>query len=157
MGYLQDEVVLGVVYARQGEVVAAERLGYMLEEAFGGIADDCGEEIVYATLGSVASSSVRDLVNVIVKEDEASRIRLAELWNTARTEKGIDEASLLAYVDQTAQLLDESQTLNFLRWKIMNEKIQQNPVIHGSYEAEVEAIKTYLKQRLPKMDYLIGK
>jgi hypothetical protein len=60
-------------------------------------------------------------------------------------------------VDQTAELLDESQTLNFLRWKIMNEKIQQNPVIHGSYEAEVEAIKTYLKQRLPKMDYLIGK
>lgn len=115
------------------------------------------DDYIYATLGSVASSSVRDLVNVIVKDDEASRIRLAELWNTARTEKGIDEASLLAYVDQTAELLDESQTLNFLRWKIMNEKIQQNPVIHGSYEAEVEAIKTYLKQRLPKMDYLIGK
>ena len=79
------------------------------------------DDYIYATLGSVASSSVRDLVNVIVKDDEASRIRLAELWNTARTEKGIDEASLLAYVDQTAQLLDESQTLNFLRWKIMNE------------------------------------
>lgn len=113
-------------------------------------------DFIYATKGSVASASVRDFVNVIVKEDEAARQRLVEIWNQVRTEGDINETSLLAYVDEIAKLLNESQALNFKRWNIMNEKIQQNPVIHGSYEGEVNAVKSFLKHRVPKMDTLIG-
>ena len=112
-------------------------------------------DYIYATKGSVASASVRELVNVIVKQDEVARQRLIELWDTACAENGIDEASLHAYIDQTKDLLNESQALNFKRWNIMNEKVQKNPVIHGSYQGEVDAIKTYLKHRIPKMDELI--
>lgn len=113
------------------------------------------DDYIYATKGSVASESVRNLVNVIVKEDEAARQRLVELWEVACREQGIDEASLLAYVDEVAELLKESQALNFIRWDIMNEKVQQNPVIYGSYEGEVNALKNYLKHRIPKMDELV--
>lgn len=114
-------------------------------------------DYIYATKGSVASESVRSMVNVIVKEDEAARQRLLELWNSARDEGGINETSLLAYVDEIAELLDESQKLNFYRWNILNEKIQQNPVVYGNYQGEVNAVKTYLKHRLPRMDQLIGR
>ncbi len=115
------------------------------------------DDYIYATKGSVASESVRKMVNVIVKDDVEARNRLLELWNEARDQKGIDETSMLEYIDKTAELLNESQKLNFLRWNILNTKVHQNPYALGSYAAEVDALKNYMKARIPKMDGFIGR
>lgn len=114
-------------------------------------------DYIYAAKGSVASEAVRRMVNRIVKEDEGARQRLLELWNEARDGKGIDEASLLDYVDQTAELLDESQKLNFLRWDILSERVHENPQASGSYEGEVAIVKNFIRKRLPQMDGFIGR
>lgn len=113
-------------------------------------------DFVYATVGSVASSSIRDMVNAIVKNDNAARQRLIELWQIARTQQGIDEASMLEYIDQTAELLDESQKLNFLRWDILSQRVHENPQASGSYQGEVNIVKNFMTKRIPKMDILIG-
>ena len=60
------------------------------------------------------------------------------------------------YVDALAEMLDESQKLNFLRWPIMNQMVHQNPVISGNYKREVERVKSYLKDRFSDLDKLIG-
>ena len=99
---------------------------------------------------------MRDIANRIVKEDPAARQRLVEMWKTARTEQNITAESLLEYIDQPAALLDEAQTLHFLRWKILNQKVHENPQAAGSYEGEVEVLKNYISKRVPKMDILIG-
>lgn len=112
-------------------------------------------DFIYATVGSVASESVRNMVNVIIKKDEAARQRLLELWNIARSEQGIDETSLLAYVDQTVALLNESQKLNFFRWDILNQRVHENPQALGSYEKEVDVVKNFINKRVSKMDVLI--
>ena len=114
-------------------------------------------DFIYATVGSVASESVRNMVNVIIKKDEAARQRLLELWNIARNEQGIDEASLLDYVNQTAELLDESQRLNFLRWDILSQRVHENPQALGAYEKEVDVVRNFINKRVPKMDALIGR
>lgn len=114
-------------------------------------------DYIYATEGSVASESVRDMVNTIVKRDETAGQRLLELWNIARTEQGIDEASLLAYIDETVELLNESQVLNFKRWQILSELVHENPQASGTYQGEVEIVKNYVNKRIPKMDTFIGR
>jgi flagellar biosynthesis/type III secretory pathway chaperone len=96
------------------------------------------------------------MANVIVKKDTAARQRLIEMWNKARTEQGIDSEALLEYIDQTAQLLNESQKLNFKRWDILNQRVHENPQAAGSYEGEVAILKNYISKRVPKLDTLIG-
>ncbi|MDO5496838.1 MAG: CotH kinase family protein [Alistipes sp.] len=111
-------------------------------------------DFIYATKGSVASESVRNMVNRIIKEDTAARERLIEIWDGMRS-SNLTEESLLEYVSQTAALLEESQQLNFKRWKILNEQVHQNYQALGSYSAEVYVIKNYIRQRLTTMDSLI--
>lgn len=112
-------------------------------------------DFLYTTQVNLASETMRHIANVIIKKDQAARKRLIELWENARQNQRIDEASLLEYIDQTAELLNESQTLNFLRWKILNERVHENPQATGSYEGELEVLKNYITKRIPKMDILI--
>ena len=113
-------------------------------------------DFLYTTSVNLASETVREIANVIVKKDVAARKRLIELWEKARKEQGINVTSLLEYIDQTAQLLNEAQRLNFKRWKILDQLVHENPQAAGSYEGELEILKNYISKRVPKMDVLIG-
>lgn len=108
-------------------------------------------DYIYASAGSVASGSVRDLVNRLVKKDPEARARLVELWDQARPAL----ENLNDYVDQTAALLDESQQLNFKRWPILNTMVHQNPKAYGSYAGEVNNVKNYISRRLTRFDELV--
>ena len=114
-------------------------------------------DYIFASKGSVASEAMRQMVNRIVKEDEGARQRLLELWSEARNTKGIDETSLLEYVDKMVELLNESQKLNFLRWNILSERVHENPQASGSYEGEVAIVKNFIRKRLPQLDGFIGR
>lgn len=112
-------------------------------------------DFIYYEKGSCASDAVKQMVNRIVREDMAARNELIATWNEAKL-NGIDEASLLEYVEDTATLLEESQRLNFLRWPILDQWVHMNFQALGSYEAEVGTVKTYIKERIPKLDELIN-
>ena len=106
---------------------------------------------IYATKGSVAADAVRNMVTRIVKSDPDAHARLIEIWEEVKPSL----ANLNEYVDQTAALLDESQSLNFRRWPIMNQRVHQNPRAWGSYSAEVRVVKDYITGRLTKVDELV--
>ena len=110
-------------------------------------------DYIYRTKGSVASGSVRQIVDRIVKNDQSARTRLITLWDAS---KG-NLSGLNDYVDKTAALLEESQQLNFKRWPIMNQTVHQNPRIEGSYSGEVKRVKDYITARLTKFDQLVNK
>lgn len=113
-------------------------------------------DFVYASSSSSAAHyEVRNMVNRIIKEDAQARARLIEMWTEMR-QKHFTEESLLHFIDKTAALLDESQQLNFKRWRILDAVVHQNVQALGSYEAEVNAVKSYIQKRLPKMDQLIN-
>lgn len=113
-------------------------------------------DFLYTTSVNLASETVREMANVIVKKDISARKRLVELWEKVRKEQGINATSLLEYIDRTAQLLNESQRLNFKRWDILNYQVHENPQAAGSYEGELEVLKNYISKRVPKLDVLIG-
>ena len=112
-------------------------------------------DYIYCTRGSVASSAVKRMVSRIVKEDPKAKERLIELWEEA-CDKG-NLTGLNTYVDETAALLQESQTLNFIRWPILTRRVHQNYQALGSYSAEVETVKNYIDGRLQHFDELIRK
>ena len=82
---------------------------------------------------------------------------MAAMWNNARASRGITTESLLAYIDSTAQELMQSQRLNFMRWPILNQKVQVNPRAGGSYEVELGWLKEYLENRVAWLDDFINR
>ena len=58
-------------------------------------------------------------------------------------------------VDEMEDMLQESQELNFKRWKILNEKVHENYQALGSYTAEVETVRNYITKRLESLESLI--
>ena len=82
---------------------------------------------------------MKQLVNQIIK-DATGKAEMKAIWGKTR-EKDLTAEKFNAYIEAQAQMLQESQQLNFIRWPIMNTLVHQNPRTWGSYEAEVENVK----------------
>ena len=109
-------------------------------------------EYIYVWKGSAASDAVKNMVTRIVKEDPAAKARLIEIWEAALA-NGLSD--LTADLDAYAEMLKESQALNFKRWKILNQYVHMNFQALGSYDAEVKFVRDYITARLTKFDQLI--
>ena len=110
-------------------------------------------DYIYVSKGSVASDSVRNMVTRIVKNDPQAKARLLEIWYDAKPQL----EALVDLVDEKALMLDESQSLNFKRWNIMDLLVHENFKIHGSYEAEVKNVRDYISNRLVSLENLMKK
>lgn len=106
--------------------------------------------------GGYVMGNMRDFVNRIVVDDAAARDDIADLWRWARIECGVTESEMIALVDDYADELAESQYLNFLRWPILRQRVHQNVQALGSYKAEVEWVRTFIRNRIAWMDSKIG-
>ena len=108
------------------------------------------------TSGSAAGNgNMRSFVSRILS-DKAAKQRLVEIWSDARERDLITAESFVAYVDSTAQVLDASQKLNFIRWPILNSPVHQNVKAYGSYEAEVEVVRNYCCERIAWIDNFLS-
>lgn len=82
--------------------------------------------------------------------------RMRRLWNDARYNRGLTLEALNAFLDSMQTEVYESQKLNFTRWPIMNQIVNQNYQITGSYEGEMKVVRDFLAYRLAWMDSKIG-
>ena len=110
-------------------------------------------DFIYCTNGSSASDAIREMVSKIVKEDPEAKARLIELWEEALSDGNL--ADLSSYMNGAAALLQESQELNFKRWKILNQHTHMNFQALGSYSAELNTVRNYINGRLTRFDELI--
>lgn len=101
--------------------------------------------------GTSAAGNTRALIKRILSDEEASK-RLTEIYSYYRDRNIISQEVLTQVVDSCEQLLEQSQNLNFKRWRIMNQRVHENPVIHGSYDAEVDNVRNYVSDRIAWMD-----
>ena len=109
---------------------------------------------IYRTKGSVATG-MRDFVNRLFS-DPAFFAEVKGIYAYYRNSGAISENALLKVVDDYAEELGQSQKLNFMRWNIMNMKVHENPMIHGSYNLEVNNVKSYISKRIKKVDTMLG-
>ena len=115
----------------------------------------CGKkDYIYRSGGSCAGT-MRELADLFVLRNQTSQTMLLDIWDKAR-HADLTEEHLVAYIDQMEAELAASQTLNFMRWPILNTKVHMNPKTWGSYAAEVENVRRFMKERLAWMDKRLG-
>lgn len=108
------------------------------------------KDFVYRTKGNCAGN-MREFVDEFVVNNPESMQQLKETWRHAR-HKGLTASNIVAYLDSLETVLSRAQKLNFERWNIMNEYVQQNPIIWGSFMAEVQNVRDFIGERFTWMD-----
>lgn len=112
------------------------------------------KDYIYRSGGSCAGT-LKEMVDLFVLKNSKSQTLLLDIWDKAR-HAHLTEEHLVAYIDQMEAELAASQKLNFMRWPIMNKYVHQNPKTWGSYAAEVENVRRFMKERLVWMDKRLG-
>ncbi|MGN0234225.1 MAG: CotH kinase family protein [Bacteroidaceae bacterium] len=93
----------------------------------------------------------RSMLNMIF-QDQAFCDSLTAVWNHVRESGIITPENVTGYIDSLADVLQESQRLNFMRWPILDTKVQVNPRAAGSYEGEVQWLREFMQNRIPWID-----
>jgi hypothetical protein len=60
--------------------------------------------------------------------------------------------SLTAWIDETAARLDEAQARTFERWPALDRDVWPNAHVGGSYAADVATLRSWLTERLARLD-----
>lgn len=111
-------------------------------------------DYIYRSGGST-TGYMRQLADQVAVYSAEGRAMLLDIWSKAR-ERGLTVENFIEYIDSQALMLQESQKLNFIRWRIMNQYVHQNPRVWGSYSAEVDNVKDFISKRIPWMDNRLG-
>lgn len=107
-------------------------------------------DYVYRSGGS-CTGNMKTFANKVVIYNADAKAKMLDIWDKAR-HNGLTEDNLVAWIDSVETALDQSQRLNFTRWPILNTKVHMNPKAWGSYQAEVQNVRRFMKERLAWMD-----
>lgn len=88
----------------------------------------------------------------IFQLDAKAKARRSHLWSVARNENNLNCESLCEYIDRWAEQMQASANLNFMRWDVLGKHIFTNPRAEQSFEEAVDNLKTYITQRIPRLD-----
>jgi len=114
-------------------------------------------DFLYTHRDASKADGMKDLVDRIIKQDAGAKKLLSDIWSELRQNGNLNYEFFAERIDSYAQDLDESQTLNFQRWPILNRSVQKNQKIFGSYKGEINNIKNYLSDRFFKLDQLMDR
>lgn len=98
-----------------------------------------------------SAGNLRNSVNRLLNDPYVIQ-QMRALWQQWRDQGIITPEALQHYVAATAASISTSQQLNFMRWDILATPVHRNPMARGSWQAEVDAIGTYLAERIAWID-----
>ena len=97
--------------------------------------------------------NVRSIISKVIKMYDDT---LKTMWTNYRLRENLTYKYYEHYIDSMAQVLDESQRLNFIRWPVLDVELPFGTGIRYTYENEVKFLKETLKARLIWMDEHVG-
>jgi len=83
-------------------------------------------------------------------QDPAFEAKVKARWAQLKASGAVE--GIFTYIDNQALKLSNVQKNNFQIWDILNIKVWPNRVVTGSYEGEVNAMKSWLRQRTDWID-----
>ena len=105
--------------------------------------------------GGHSAGTMKNFADKIIIENESTREQLLQIWSELR-QTTITEQQLMDYIDGQVADLAQTKDLNFMRWPILNKAIDIGSLVWGSYEAEVENVRRYLRERIAWLDRKLG-
>lgn len=109
------------------------------------------------TASFAGGNNMQQFVTRIVKLDPVANARLKEMWAELRNSGVITPESLVQWVNDTEQYLDQSQKLQYTRWNNLNFNVNMNYQALGSYPAEVDVVRKFINRRVTDLDKIINK
>lgn len=107
-------------------------------------------EWIYASSGSEAAG-MKSFVNRLMSDQQFVN-RLKAIYAEYRDKEILSAEKLTGVVDYYENELARSQQLNFTRWPILGSIVHQNYQALGSYEKEVDVVRTFIEERITWMD-----
>lgn len=84
----------------------------------------------------------------ILTKDPAFCAKVKELWNTHYDEL----KNIPGFIDQMAAYMKDAQKRNFEKWNILNTHVWPNVVVTGSYQGEIDYLKSFYTTRFNWLD-----
>lgn len=84
----------------------------------------------------------------ILTKDPAFCAKVKELWNTHYDEL----KNIPGFIDQMATYMKDAQKRNFEKWNILNTHVWPNVVVTGSYQGEIDYLKSFYTSRFNWLD-----
>ena len=109
------------------------------------------------TASFAGGNNMQQFVTRIVKLDPVANARLKEMWAELRSSGIITPESLVQWVNDTEQYLDQSQKLQYTRWGNLHFNVNMNYQALGSYPAEVDVVRKFINRRVTDLDKIINK
>ncbi|MDE6270498.1 MAG: CotH kinase family protein [Muribaculaceae bacterium] len=116
---------------------------------------DITDTFLFASGKASGANNMIPFARKILLDDARTADDIATIWSEARNHHGLSYESLTEFIDATADALEQSQRLNFMRWPILSTYVHMNPTVAHTYAGEVDRLKTYLRDRIPVLDALM--
>ena len=91
-----------------------------------------------------------------VLSDPSVFANLQEMWAKLRKKGNFEPEDVAADVDSLRNEIRASAYLNFIRWPYLNQWLSLNPAVPGSWEAEVDRVRDYVRDRVAWMDEMLS-
>ena len=95
----------------------------------------------------IASGNMDKVIKKILKNEKVKE-EIKNVFQSLIDNNIMDLNYLNEYIDNTVELIRESRKLNFMRWNILKEQLNNNPKIYNSFEEEIDVIKNFIKNRM---------
>ena len=114
---------------------------------------NCKKDFIFNN--GLSAGTMDKFINQILKNNLVIN-KIIEIWEEI-TKTKLNMNYLSNFIDSQINLINESKTLNFIRWNISNIKVSFNPKIYSSYEEEIDYIKGFIYNRINWLNnYILG-
>ena len=91
-----------------------------------------------------------------ILSDPSVFAQLQEMWAKLRKKGNFEPEDVAADVDSLRNEIRASATLNFYRWPYLTQQLSLNPLVPGSWEAEVDRVRDFVRDRVAWMDEMLS-
>ena len=91
-----------------------------------------------------------------VLSDPSAFAYMQEMWARLRKAGRFEPNDVAADVDSLREIVRASAQLNFMRWPYLNQWLSLNPEVPGSWEAEVDRVRNFVRDRVDWMDTMLS-
>ena len=91
-----------------------------------------------------------------VLSDPTAFAHMQEMWAKLRKAGRFEPSDVAADVDSLRDEVRASAGLNFIRWPYLTQWLSLNPEVPGSWEAEVDRVRNFVRDRVAWMDQMLS-
>ena len=91
-----------------------------------------------------------------ILSDPTAFAYLQEMWAKLRKKGNFEPDDVAADVDSIRNEIRASANLNFVRWPYLNQWLDLNPRVEGTWDGEVDRVREFVRNRVDWMDQMLS-